>query len=275
MRESTIKRVIRYLSRAGHRILALGAIRAPIRLFAEITHQNLDPAPVGLPAARNILVLAPHMDDETIGCGGTLLAHAALGRRIEVMFMTDGAAGFDASVHPGYSRHEKVAIRRREAERACKLLGVAAIHRLDLPDGRLEAGAPAVETLRSLIDTLRPDIVYLPFLTDAHHDHRVTNQLFVAAVKQRSDIQSLLCCGYEVWTPLHANCIVDITDFMEKKLAVLSSYESQLQMNDYRHSIRGLNAYRSIANRSRGYAEAFYLTTAKAYLAIAEESLFQ
>lgn len=76
----------------------------------------------------------------------------------------------------------------------------------------------------------------------------------------------MLCCCYEVWTPIHPNCVVDISEHMDTKMSALSCYDSQLQMNNYLSSVKGLNAYRSIANKSKGYAEAFFLTTAADYL---------
>ena len=85
-------------------------------------------------------------------------------------------------------------------------------------------------------------------------------------------IAKVVCAAADdcsVWAPLHPNCIVDITESMELKMQALSCYTSQLAMNNYLDSVRGLNAYRSIANHSRGYAEAYFRVTAREYRELA------
>ena len=265
-----MQRLIRYLSKLGYRLLALGGIRAPIRLYMHLSRRNFIPAVVAVPVAKNVLVLAPHMDDETIGCGGAILSHVAGGSHVEVVFITDGAAGFNKSVVAAHTPEQLRDIRKKEGAKACTLLGVSKSHYLDLPDGRSQPTAAAVEKLLAVVDAVQPDLIYLPFITDTHYDHRTTNKLFHAATRQRKNISSILCCCYEVWTPIYANCIIDISAHMDAKMAALSCYESQLQMNNYLSSVKGLNAYRSIVNESKGYAEAFYLTTASDYLSLAD-----
>ena len=261
-------RLIHYLSRLGYRLIALGGIRAPIRLYMHLSNRNFIPAVVDVPRARNVLVLAPHMDDETIGCGGAILTHVARGAQVEVVFITDGGAGIDKSIYSSQSTEQLRDIRKKEAATACSLLGVFRSHYLDLPDGRSRLTEAAVEQLLAIIEAVQPDVVYLPFITDTHHDHLTTNKLFHAVARRKENISSMLCSCYEVWTPIHPNCIIDISSQMDAKMAALSCYESQLKMNNYLSSVKGLNAYRSITNESKGYAEAFYLTTAGDYLTL-------
>ena len=262
--------MIRYISKLGYRLLALGGIRAPIRLYMRLSRHNFIPAVVSVPNAKNVLVLAPHMDDETIGCGGAIRSHVTNGSKVEVVFITDGVEGFEKKVIAAHEPDQLREIRKQEGVRACSLLGVSKIHYLGLPDGRSQASDTAVEELLAIIDAVQPDLVYLPFITDTHYDHRTTNKIFHAAVGRSKKAASLLVSCYEVWTPIHPNCIVDISAHMDVKMAALSCYESQLQMNNYLSSVQGLNAYRAIANQSQGYAEAFYLTTAADYLSLAE-----
>jgi N-acetylglucosamine malate deacetylase 1 len=233
-----------------------------------LSHRNFVPAVANVPLASNVLVLAPHMDDETIGCGGAILSHVAQGSRVEVLFVTDGAEGFDKSVQADSAPSQRGSIRRGEGGKACALLGVSKSHYLDLPDGHSQVTTEAVSKLVAVMEELQPDVIYLPFFTDTHHDHRVTNQLLREANRQSGGNSHMLCCCYEVWTPIYANCIVDISAYMDTKMAALECYESQLQMNNYLSSVKGLNAYRSIANRSKGYAEAFYLTTVRDYISL-------
>jgi LmbE family N-acetylglucosaminyl deacetylase len=258
----------RRFSKFIYRLLALSGIRVPVNLLMRVTRQNFTPAVVELPRAKNVLVLAPHMDDETIGCGGAIRIHVSRSERVQVVFVTDGSRGFEHDVLNAHRTEELCAIRKREAAKACEMLGVSKIHYLGLPDGRSEATGDAVAKLLSIVDEVQPDLIYLPFITDSHHDHLATNQIFLAAVESGGSIASSMCCCYEVWTPLHPNCVVDITAHIEEKMAALACYDSQLEMNNYLSSVRGLNAYRAIANSSQGYAEAYYLTTARDYLSL-------
>mgnify|MGYP005861694805 CR=1 FL=1 len=264
-------RYLQKLKRFGYRILALGGIRAPVAFMLRLSRLNPVPAVIDPPDASKVLVLAPHMDDETIGCGGTLHAHASAGAEVHVVFITDGRRGFGPAERAAATIEELCAIRREEARRACSLLGVRDLHFLDLPDGRSRAVESAVDSLQAVFEAVGPDLVYLPFLTDSHHDHQTTNELFLALLRRQPHLGGLLCCAYEVWTPLYPNCIIDISEYMENKLAALGCYTSQLAMNDYISSVRGLNAYRSIANSSRGYAEAFFLTSAAEYRSLANQ----
>ena len=240
-----------------------------MQLLLKLSRQNAVPAVMGVPAARTVLVLAPHMDDETIGCGGAILQHVGAGARVDVVFVTDGAMGFDAGARRVSSTGERVELRRSEARAACERLGARKLHFLDLPDGRSQANASAVRALHDILADTRPDVVYLPFLTDSHHDHQTCNALLFSLLANDPSLASLLCACYEVWTPLYPNTVVDISEQMESKMAALACYKSQLALNNYLSSVRGLNAYRAIANNSRGYAEAFYLTTLKEYAALA------
>jgi LmbE family N-acetylglucosaminyl deacetylase len=263
-----VRKLIRYISKLGHRLLALGGIRVPLRLYMKLVHKNYNPAVVTVPAAEHVLVLAPHMDDETIGCGGAILSHVAKGSTVEVVFITDGTNGFEKSFFQAHTTEKRREIRKKECVKACTILGVSRFHFLDLPDGRSQPTDAAVRALADIMDTVQPDLTYLPFITDAHHDHRTTSRIFLAAVEQRKRFSFLLCCCYEVWSPIYPNCIIDISEHMNTKMSALSCYKSQLRMNNYLSSIKGLNAYRAINNQSKGYAEAFYLTTVSEYLSL-------
>jgi len=241
-----------------------------MELLMDLGRQNLVPAVTDVPPAERVLVLAPHMDDETIGCGGAVLRHVAAGARVEVAWITDGVRGFSEADMAAMSEEQRRATRREEGALACERLGVAGTHCLDLPDGRSAADEPAVDKLLAVVEQVRPQVVYLPFLTDSHYDHRTTNRLFIAAAARSGALSGVVCCGYEVWTPLYPNCVVDISAEIEHKMSALACYRSQLQINDYLSSVRGLNAYRAIANHSQGFAEAYYRVGVSEYLRLAE-----
>ena len=222
------------------------------------------------PGSERVLVLAPHMDDETIGCGGTLALHAQRGARITVVFLTDGRKGSSAlNALKGddleRARAELVQRRRREAERALARLGIQHMVCLDAEDGALSASSWAAERLRPVLLEVRPQLVYVPFYLEEHADHRAASRVLLDAAQGTS--LDFMCVGYEVWTPLFPNCLVRIDDTMAVKKAALSEYHSQLAETDYLHACVGLNAHRSagLLDARGGYAEAFHISSLSAY----------
>jgi N-acetylglucosamine malate deacetylase 1 len=216
------------------------------------------------PAAETVLVLAPHMDDEVIGCGGTLAKHAARGASITAAYLTDGAAG--GTLPAGDDSTASLAeVRKRESHGALSVLGVQRSEFLDAKDGSLASTPELADKLRAILLSDRFDLVYLPFFLEEHPDHRAASQLLLDATQGiKCDIR---CFGYEVWTPLFPNCLVNIDDTMQVKRDALGAYQSQLAEADYAHTQFGLNAYRSaafLAGTCR-YAEAFCALSLKQY----------
>lgn len=230
-------------------------------------------AMVWQPGAEHVLVLAPHMDDETIGCGGTLALHAQRGARITVVFLTDGRNGSsEINTLYGEERERKqkefIELRTTEARAALQRLGVNRMICLDAEDGALDKCEWAAEQLRDVLLKHRPDLVYLPFYLEEHSDHRAASRVLLDAVAG-TPLQ-FQCMGYEVWTPLFPNCLVRIDEVVDVKKQALREYASQLKQCDYVHASLGLNAHRSAGllnppGFQGGYAEAFHATPLEQY----------
>lgn len=231
-----------------------------------------------VPPGGRLVVLAPHMDDEVIGCGGVLSRISRLGAEITVVYLTDGRRGNPAlyertDLLPEQQRVEEerlVRERKEEARRAAEILGIGNLIFLDRPDGRLEADAEIVSQVKGLFRELKPTAVYLPFITDRHPDHLATNQIFVRALKgEKFDFQ---CLGYETWGTLYPNCLFDIGEVIEAKRRALEQFASQMLHSDLVRIALGLNSYRSIYYLGgRGYAEAFFRTTPEGYVHLYRE----
>lgn len=222
------------------------------------------PGLVWEPGAARVLVLAPHMDDEVIGCGGALLKHVRSGGEATVVYVTDGRSGsgalrFLAGEERRRGESDLVETRKREARLALQTLGVHEGIFLDAQEGALDSNAEVRQEVRRILSSLAPDLVYVPSFLEEHPDHVATARILLDA----SAGQGLRfdCCAYEVWTPLFPNCLVPIDDVLELKRRALEHYRSQLADNDYVHSTLGLNAYRSMAlSASVGrFAEAFFM----------------
>lgn len=211
-----------------------------------------------LPGSR-VLCLAPHPDDETLGCGGTLRKHVLAGDQTAVAFLNDGGRGV-AEATSAPAQRACAERRKREARAALKVLGVGSATFFGLPDGRLRGNvAEAGQRLAALLKAFRPDVVCFPHPFDNHPDHTVVFDVVARAAQAART--SFRAAAYEVWTPLAANTLVDITQQMAVKETALRKYASQIAALDYVERVRGLNAYRSLSwpKQSR-YAEAFYVS---------------
>jgi len=204
----------------------------------------------------NVLVIAPHPDDETIGCGGAVRRHARQGDRVSVVFLTSGELGLKE-----LPREKAWAVREREAKAAAKILGIRQLHFLRLPDwfvgDSLKAGA---RLLGRLLVAEEAQLIYVPHEAEWHPDHQAALPLLRLAFQaDRMRVPELR--AYEVWTPLAAHDQVEnISEQMRWKLKALRAYRSQLEAFNYERAVRGLNAFRGELAAKCRYAEVFRTT---------------
>jgi GlcNAc-PI de-N-acetylase len=128
------------------------------------------PACLEKPEGARVMVIAPHPDDETIGCGGTLRKHHLAGDRVTAVFMTDGSKG--AALAGGISGEAIIELRKHEARAAAAVLGIDECIFLRNQDTYLQCSPHTVGQLRRLLQSLQPDIVYAPSPLETHRDHR-------------------------------------------------------------------------------------------------------
>lgn len=200
---------------------------------------------------ERLLVLAPHPDDEVIGCGGLVALHLRERRAVRIVVATDGAQAGEA------------ATRERESVRAVGMLGEgAAVEFLRFPDRGLTAAlAPR---LREELLAFRPDLILVPAPIEIHPDHLALAQIFCDLVQSDpslfADLAVARVAFYEVGQPLRPNAIVDISEVADAKFAAIAEHRSQLAFRDYVAYARGLNAYRAMTlPPETKFAEAYYV----------------
>jgi LmbE family N-acetylglucosaminyl deacetylase len=135
-----------------------------------------------VPPSGGVLIVAPHADDETLGCGGLIATLARAGRRVDVAYLTDSAG---SPPEPGWPE-----ARRREALAALAVLGLGADRAqfLELPDGTLdrlppERRAAAIGRLAGLISGSRPAEVFTPYRAGGSTEHTAAWDLTTAALR--------------------------------------------------------------------------------------------
>jgi N-acetylglucosamine malate deacetylase 1 len=198
-----------------------------------------------------VLVIAPHPDDECIGCGGTICRHVQRGDEVHAVFLTSGELGLKER-----SREEAWETREREARDAARVLRLAAVELLRCPDWTMGDDIPSVSAkLAPVLQRVVPNLIYLPHSNEWHPDHKATLPALRAALGN-SPLPQLR--GYEVWTPMaEYQHVEDISSVMGTKLRALRKHRSQVSQWDYARAVRGLNEFRgAMAGRCR-YAEVF------------------
>jgi LmbE family N-acetylglucosaminyl deacetylase len=168
------------------------SLSAPVRRLLVARAKNITESV----KAGNTLVLAPHPDDETLGCGGTIALKRELGSRVTVCIATRGTGGGRRST----LGDQLPLVRAEETQGACRRLGVdaAEIRWLGHDDSTLERHADSLlEPLCELINEVDPAQLFVPFFVDAHNDHRT---LFTAALSAVARIRSPAAVyAYPVW----------------------------------------------------------------------------
>ncbi|KJU81359.1 N-acetylglucosaminylphosphatidylinositol deacetylase [Candidatus Magnetobacterium bavaricum] len=216
---------------------------------------------------QRVLVVAPHPDDETLGCGGTLLKHKTRGDDIFCLFITN------VFVCDGYSE-ETVACRQSEIETVVKTYGIEKTLKLDLPASKLDTVALVnlVGSIREIFMAVKPSVVYIPGRNDIHSDHTITFAASVSALKsfrcpfvrrvlmyetisETEFAPPLSCSGF---TP---NSFSDISEYLEQKIAIMKIYNNELCEHPFPRSVNNIRALATFRGATAGvtYAESFML----------------
>jgi N-acetylglucosamine malate deacetylase 1 len=201
----------------------------------------------------NVVVIAPHPDDEAIGCGGTIGRHTERGDRVVTVFLTSGEL---ALKH--LAREDAWRVREGEAMDAARVLGTAPPVFLRGNDWFLgDQIDVAASGLRPVLKQEQPEIIYLPHSQEWHPDHRSAGAVVRVALRYGTNA-ALALRTYEVWTPLPVyDHVEDITAVMERKLEAVRCYASQLSEFRYDRAVEGLNRYRGVLAGRCDWAEVF------------------
>ena len=198
--------------------------------------------------SKRALILAPHPDDEVLGVGGTIAKWAGTGEfEVHVAIMTVGG--------PPLFEQADVERVRTEAEQANEVLGVTAVHFAGLPAAELDS-VPHHElnaAISSIVGAVSPSVVFVPFLGDVHLDHPHGFQSAMVALRPAPGAEIESIYAYETvsetnWnapfvTPAFVpNTYIDISGWLDIKLAAMSAYQSQLREFPDERSLQALRA---------------------------------
>lgn len=215
------------------------------------------------PFGKTIMVLAPHQDDEVIGCGGMMLLQRKAGYPVQTVFVQSGAAEF---LQDPQEKQRIIAIREAEAKAAATLGGFEPpifLRHAEIKVSNIESVAQSIE---ATIQKIKPDVIFSPFMLDPHADHTLTNVALALALKKSNYKCRIM--GYEVWSNCIANVGIGIDEVVEEKKKLIACYKSQLAQTDYVHSTIGINMYHSRTFGEPGvkYVEMFFDLPSKEFI---------
>lgn len=224
------------------------------------------------PTKDKILIVAPHADDETIGMGGTIARLVDEGNDVTVAVMTGHG---EKGPHPLWPPSLWDTI-RGEFREAMKVLGVTDYIFKEIPavtvaDQDIHELNKITETV---IEDVRPDILYIPFINDLHKDHRELFHSFSVHWRQHLPLGKKIreVYTYETVSETHLNfpyveggfipnTFVNISDYIETKISAMSCFKSQICDSPHPRSleaVRALSTWRGSQINAKA-AEAFVM----------------
>lgn len=220
-------------------------------------NENVTVKPLSLQATDRILVLAPHSDDESIGCGALLLSYAP---QVSVACLTNGAKGV-----PYMPKAEVVQMRERELRTALSLAGVEEVTFLGIEDRELASNLVQFSQL-SVSDK---EWIFIPNFLDQHPDHKAVTPLLQSLLTERGYSPNLKIVFYEIWGALPVwNAYLALDEMSwHKKQNLIACFQSQVKQIDYASRIYGLHTYRGIA-AGLPAVEAYLVLDVQDFLAI-------
>jgi len=212
---------------------------------------------------NKVLIIAVHPDDETLGCGGTLLKHKANGDKIHWLICT--------TIEKKHNYYMK---RENEIEEVSNLYRFDSVHNLRLKTMQVDEYmvSELVGKISQVIKEVQPNIIYLPFKGDVHSDHRkifeasysCTKSFRYPFIKKIYMMETLSETEFAPSTKEDSfvpNVFVNVSEFFEKKIEIMKVYESEMAEYPFPRSEKNLRALATLRGATCGceYAESFML----------------
>lgn len=212
---------------------------------------------------KTIMIFSPHPDDDVISLGGTMKLLSTEGIRIIVVYLTDGSKGYKKSKDVTYI----VSKREKEAVDSLSILGINEFEFMKYIDSELSVTIDKIVALNLLLERYQPDVIFAPFFLDRNNDHVMTTKMLSHSLTDYPN--KIICFLYEVWSPLPANSVIDISSVVPEKKRAINCHHSQIGEIVELDKIISLNSYRSLGLGEKiTHCEAFFRCDKKTFLDI-------
>lgn len=212
------------------------------------------------------MVIAPHADDEVLGCAGTLLKRKAEGNQVACIIMTQ------ISQIEGNNK-SLISKKNEEVKNVASLMEFDLLKIMNFSPSTLDRLGydSIIKSLKDIIVSFEPNELLLPHFSDAHSDHRVIFEACLSFCKwfRYPSIKKIMMYetlsetefGINIYKPFIPNYFVNISQFFKKKLEVCSYYESEIGCFPFPRSKKAISALALLRGATSGYeaAEAFQI----------------
>ncbi|MBF0479347.1 MAG: PIG-L family deacetylase [Candidatus Omnitrophica bacterium] len=217
--------------------------------------------------SQNVLVVAVHPDDETLGCGGTILKHRQAGDQVYWLIVTA------MRQEEGY-KAEQIAARNKEIEQVASEFGMSQTFQLNFPTRKLDTVSPHlfIEKVQEVFQQIKPEIIYLPFMYDVHSDHRMAFDQIYSCTKifRYPFIKTLYMMetlSETEFAPAHEgktfvpNYFVNMDGFIEDKVRIMKIYSGEIGESPFPRSEENIRALATFRGATAGCkaAESFMM----------------
>jgi len=214
-----------------------------------------------------IIVVAPHPDDETLGCGGTLLRHKNEGHDIHWLIVTS------VKEEDGYNC-EVVDNRRLEIDKVREAYGFTSVSELKFSTAKLDVypKSDLIADISSVFNQIKPDTLYLPYRNDVHSDHEIVFDVAISCTKsfRYPYIKNVLVYETLSETEFTArpdsnsfkpNCWIEISNYLEQKIDIMRIFKSEINEHPFPRSESNIRALATLRGATAGVnaAEAFMI----------------
>ncbi len=217
----------------------------------------------------DVLVLAPHPDDEVIGCGGSMELLKKNDSSIQVVYLSNGIPD------KGEEIKKQILKRKQEAIELNQYKKFNTPVFFDLETRKIEFNyTEKINELKKIIFQIKPNLIFVPFVVDRVNDHQFANKLLYNSLKDIT-FENCFIYSYQVSNFIKLNSYVDITDVFSDKVEMMRFYKSVLEKTNYINLFKGLNLYNSFFVKNRNlkeekYYEVFLKQKINDYLKICE-----
>ena len=182
-----------------------------------------------------MLVIAPHADDEVLGCGGAIQHYRALGHPVSILIVSNRVLNHRPD--PAY-----IAETKRSAHAAASLLGADQVFFGELPDEQLDAKLiDVIVPIERVVDSVKPHVVFVPSTEDTDQDHRAVAWACEVACRGVDTV-----FVYEVPGPsrgFQPNYYLDVSRYLDRKLEAMNAYRGEWRPYPHPRSPEGLRIH--------------------------------
>ena len=215
---------------------------------------------------NKVLIISPHPDDETLGCGGSIFSHNKNGDEVYIIFVTS------ISINDGWSA-KKVNERNKEINKIKKIYNFKKSYNFEFPTSKIKYDNinDIINKISNIFREVKPNIIYTPFINDIHTDHQIISKSVNSCLKKFRykflkkalyyEVLSETNLNFSADVNFHPNVYINITPFLNKKIQAMKIYRSEIKKHPFPRSEESIKALATLRGSESGfkYAEAFQL----------------